>query len=127
MEKKIAALRAAFLVTSTARVMGVQKASLADDFGELVYVSLAPQAKILMILQSGMRFSKGKSVIWRSDFSKISRPIFQEMLSLKVNSISTYFSGSALAKGKLDICESADSLGNDSLGDAKIFFNFGCP
>ena len=49
------------------------------------------------------------------------------MLSLKVNSISTYSAGNAVSKGKLDICESADSVGKDSLGDAKIFFNFGCP
>ena len=62
-------------------------------FGELVYESLAPQAKILVILKSGMRFSKGKSILWRSDFSKISRSIFQEMLSLKVNLISTYSQG----------------------------------
>ena len=94
---------------------------------ELVYVSLAPQAKFLMILQSGMRFSKGKLIIWRSDFSKNSRSIFQEMLSLKVNSISTYSAGNAVSKGKLDICESADSGAICSLGDAKIFFNFGCP
>ena len=49
------------------------------------------------------------------------------MLSLKVNSISTYSAGNAVSKGKLDICESADSVGKDSLEDAKIFVNFGCP
>ena len=49
------------------------------------------------------------------------------MLFQKVNSISTYSAGNAVSKGKLDICESADSGGKDSLGDAKIFFNFGCP
>ena len=80
-----------------------------------------------MILKLEMRFSKGKSVIWRSNFSKNSRPIFQEMLFQKVNSISTYSAGNAVSKGKLDICESADSGAKDSLGDAKIFFNFGCP
>ena len=40
--------------------------------------SLAPQAKILVILKPGMRFSKGKSIIWRSDFSKFSRSIFRK-------------------------------------------------
>ena len=96
-------------------------------FGNWCTNSLAPQAKILIILKPGMRFSKGKLIIWRSDFSKNSRSIFQEMLSLKVNSISTYSAGNAVSKGKLDICESADSGAKDSLGDAKIFFNFGCP
>ena len=105
----------------------MKRAGKISTLGELVYESLAPQAKILVILKSGMRFSKGKSIIWRSDFSKISRSIFQEMLSLKVNSISTYSAGNAVSKGKLDICESADSLGKDARGDAKIFFNFGCP
>ena len=94
---------------------------------QLVYEIISAAGKILVILKPGMRFSKGKSIIWRSDFSKFSRSIFQEMLSLKVNSISTYSAGNAVSKGKLDICESADSVGKDSLGDAKIFFNFGCP
>ena len=50
--------------------------------------SLAPQAKILVILKPGMRFSKGKSIIWRSDFLK---------------KCSFDFSGNAASKGKLDI------------------------
>ena len=49
------------------------------------------------------------------------------MLFQKVNLISTYSAGNAVSKGKLDICESADSGAKNSLGDAKIFFNFGCP
>ena len=59
---------------------------------------------------------------------KISSVVFlQEMLFQTVNSISTYSAENAVSKVKLDICESADSVGKDSLGDAKIFFNFGCP
>ena len=46
---------------------------------------------------------------------------------LKKTLISTYSAGNAVSKGKLDICESADSGAKNSLGDAKIVFNFGCP
>ena len=35
---------------------------------------LAPQAKILVILNTEMRFPKGKSMIWGFDFSKFSLP-----------------------------------------------------
>ena len=101
--------------------------SLADYFWGIDVRIISAAGENFGHLKSGMRFSKGKSIIWRSDFSKNHRSIFQEMLSLKVNSISTYSAGNAVSKGKLDICESADSVGKDSLGDAKIFFNFGCP
>ena len=80
--------------------------SLADDFWEWVYEIISAAGNFLVILKPGMRFSKGKSIIWRSDFSKISRSIFRKlMLSLKVNSISTYSAGNAVSKGKRDICE----------------------
>ena len=54
----------------------IQKRTCAagEIFGDWWAVSSAPQAKILVILNTEMRFPKGKSMIWGFDFSKISLP-----------------------------------------------------
>ena len=54
----------------------IQKRTCAagENFGDWWVVTSAPQAKILVFSNTEMRFPKGKSMIWGSDFSKKSLP-----------------------------------------------------
>ena len=58
------------------RLKYIQKRTCAagENFGGWWAVTSAPQAKILVILNTEMRFPKGKSMIWGFDFSKFSLP-----------------------------------------------------
>ena len=75
-----------------------------------------------------MRFSKRKSKVWESDFSKNSRacgaPFFGNAIFYR-NSISVFFPGIAVFISKLDIRAWANPAEKKARADANNFFNFG--